>query len=179
MIRFFAKEKKIFSKSRPKGLSCAYFTNLCNGLGTALSCLYYRDSFILSPRCLNRTLWKSPFSLWMVFQVILWFRNRFLILKDPIQSKSKLWACTRFKAPSSHQVKHQCAIGPTERKRWGDGTWSVISLSLFPMTLLSSPLQQFPICISPLILAQQWKNPAANPWNPGSIPGSGRSLEKG
>ena len=47
------------------------------------------------------------------------------------------------------------------------------------MTLLSSPLQQFPICISPLILAQQWKNPPANARNPGSIPGSRRSTGEG
>ena len=68
---FLCKRKVNILKCRLKGPSCAYFTNLRNGLGTALFCLYYRDSFILSPRCLNHTLWKSPFGLWMVLQVIL------------------------------------------------------------------------------------------------------------
>ena len=68
---FLCKRKVNILKCRLKGPSCAYFTNLCKGLGTALFCLYYRDSFILSPHCLNHTLWKSPFGLWMVLQVIL------------------------------------------------------------------------------------------------------------
>ena len=68
---FLCKRKVNILKGRLKGPSCAYFTNLCKGLGTALFCLYYRDSFILSPHCLNHTLWKSPFGLWMVLQVIL------------------------------------------------------------------------------------------------------------